>query len=147
MTVIGEIFIVNKKLAITTGIPTKKEKAEIETHPVTAEARISKCSVYSKILQKFLCCSLCNLFWFILQLTLFSLGFLGLLGPGGINLRPLCNFLSTGYFFIKLGMDIVNVKREQLVIFFVYVNIFCWRHQKVQFWPNLVNCQILIKLF
>ena len=51
-------------------------------------------------------------------LTLFSLGFLGLLRPGEINLFTLCNFLSTGYLFIKLGMDIVNIKREKLIISF-----------------------------
>ena len=58
-------------------------------------------------------------------LTLFSLGFLGAPKAWGINLFPLCNFLSTGYFFIKVGMDIVNIKRaKKLIVSFCYVNIF-----------------------
>ena len=69
MTVIADIFIVIKELAITTGIWTKEERAEIETHPVTVEARISKCSAYFKILQTFLYLSFSNLFCFILQLN------------------------------------------------------------------------------
>ena len=43
--VITEIYIVIAELAVPTGIPTKEARAEIETHPVTVEARISKCSV------------------------------------------------------------------------------------------------------
>ena len=34
------IFIVAGELAIPTGILTKESKAEIETHPVTVEAKI-----------------------------------------------------------------------------------------------------------
>ena len=34
------IFIVAAKLAIPTGISTKESKTEIETNPVTAEAKI-----------------------------------------------------------------------------------------------------------
>ena len=46
--VIKEIFIVIAELAILTGIPTKETRTEIETHPLTVEARISKCSVQFK---------------------------------------------------------------------------------------------------
>ena len=38
--VIAQIFIVAAELAIPTCIPTTKAKAEIETHPVTAEAKL-----------------------------------------------------------------------------------------------------------
>ena len=37
------IFIGAAELAIATGIRTKEAKAEMETHPVTVEAKISKC--------------------------------------------------------------------------------------------------------
>ena len=43
--VIAETFIVVAELAIPTGISTKEAKAEIETHPITVEVRISKYSV------------------------------------------------------------------------------------------------------
>ena len=39
------IFIVTAELAIPTGMPTKNAKAENETHPVTLEAKISKCPI------------------------------------------------------------------------------------------------------
>ena len=45
VTVIMQIFIVTVELPIHTGIPTKEAKAEMETHPVTVKAKISKCSV------------------------------------------------------------------------------------------------------
>ena len=32
-------------------MPTKESKAEIETHPVTAEAKLSKCSIQFKVVQ------------------------------------------------------------------------------------------------
>ena len=41
--VITQIFIVAVKLAIPIGRPTKEAKVPIETYPVTAEAKISKC--------------------------------------------------------------------------------------------------------
>ena len=41
--VIAQIFISTTELAIPTGIPIKKAKKEMETHPVTVEAEISKC--------------------------------------------------------------------------------------------------------
>ena len=43
--VITQIFIAAAELPILTGIPIKEPKAEIETHPVTEEAKISNCSV------------------------------------------------------------------------------------------------------
>ena len=43
--VITEIFIVIPEFAISTGIPTKETRTEVETHPVTVQAKISKCSV------------------------------------------------------------------------------------------------------
>ena len=43
--VITQVFIVAVELAIAIGRPTKEAKAELETYPVTAEAKISKCWV------------------------------------------------------------------------------------------------------
>ena len=43
LLLIAQIFIPIAELAISTGIPTKKEKAEMETHPVKVEAKIRKC--------------------------------------------------------------------------------------------------------
>ena len=43
--VIPQIFNPTKELFIPTGIPTKEAKAEIKIHPVTAEAKIRKCSI------------------------------------------------------------------------------------------------------
>ena len=51
--VISEIFVVISELAITSRIPAKEARAEIESHPVTVQARISKCSVQFKILKTF----------------------------------------------------------------------------------------------
>ena len=44
--VIAQIFIPTAELATPTGIPTKEAKVEIETHPATVEAKISKCSIF-----------------------------------------------------------------------------------------------------
>ena len=33
------------ELVIPTGIPTKEEKADMETHPVIVEPKIRKCSI------------------------------------------------------------------------------------------------------
>ena len=63
--VITKIFIAISELAIPTEIPTNKARAEIGTHPVTVEARISKFSIYFKILQVFLCFLLINSFCFV----------------------------------------------------------------------------------
>ena len=43
--VITQIFNPIAELVITIGIPTKEGKAEMETHPVTAETEIRKCSM------------------------------------------------------------------------------------------------------
>ena len=43
--VITLIFIVAAELSIRTGIPTEEAKAEMETHQVIIEVKISKCSV------------------------------------------------------------------------------------------------------
>ena len=42
---INQVFIVIAKAAITTEIPTKEENSDMETRPVTVEAKISKWSV------------------------------------------------------------------------------------------------------
>ena len=42
---IAQNFNFTAELVIPIGIPTKEEKAKIGTHPVTAEAKKSKCSV------------------------------------------------------------------------------------------------------
>ena len=41
--VITQIFIAAAELAILTGIPFEEAKAEIERHPIIAEAKICKC--------------------------------------------------------------------------------------------------------
>ena len=43
--VIGQIFNPAEEFVIPIGIPTKETKAEIEIHPVTAEANIRNCSI------------------------------------------------------------------------------------------------------
>ena len=43
--VITQIFSSTAELVMPIGIPTKEAKAEIETHQVTAEAKISKSSI------------------------------------------------------------------------------------------------------
>ena len=43
--VITQIFNRTAELVIPIGIPTEEEKPEIEGHPVTAEIKISKCSI------------------------------------------------------------------------------------------------------
>ena len=45
MAVIAQIFILTAELAIPTGIPTKEAKEDMRTHPLTVEAKISKCSI------------------------------------------------------------------------------------------------------
>ena len=43
--VITQIFNPIAELVIPLGIPTKKTKAEMETHPVIVEVKISECSI------------------------------------------------------------------------------------------------------
>ena len=45
IAVVAQMFIPTEELSIPIGIPNKEAKAQIETHPVTVEAKISKCSV------------------------------------------------------------------------------------------------------
>ena len=45
LAAIAQTFNSTAELAVPIRIPTKEAKAEIETHPVTAEAKISKCSI------------------------------------------------------------------------------------------------------
>ena len=42
---VTQIFNTMAELVIPIGIPTTEVKAEIETHPVTVEIKISKCSI------------------------------------------------------------------------------------------------------
>ena len=42
--VLAHIFNPTAELSLLIGMSTKKAKLEIETHPVTTEAKISKCS-------------------------------------------------------------------------------------------------------
>ena len=44
LTIIAQIFNPIAELVIAIGIPTKEVKAETEIHPLTVEAKISKCS-------------------------------------------------------------------------------------------------------
>ena len=43
--VIAQIFNPIVELVIPIGIPTKEEKAEMETHPVILEAKIRRCLI------------------------------------------------------------------------------------------------------
>ena len=45
LVVITQMFIAVAEMAVPTGITTKEAKTEIETYPVTMEAKISECSV------------------------------------------------------------------------------------------------------
>ena len=45
LAVITQIITPIAELVIPTGIPTKEAKAEMETHPVPVETKISKCSI------------------------------------------------------------------------------------------------------
>ena len=44
-TVIAQVFNLIAQLVIPIRIPSKEAKAEIEMHPVTAEAKVRKCSM------------------------------------------------------------------------------------------------------
>ena len=45
LAVIAQIFNPITELLITVGIPYKEAKAETEIHPVSAEAKMRKCSI------------------------------------------------------------------------------------------------------
>ena len=64
-TVIKQISNLIAELVIPIGIPTKKSKAEMETHSVVAEITISEWSTYFKTLETFLYFLLVNSFRFI----------------------------------------------------------------------------------
>ena len=57
-------FDPNEQVLILIGILTKEAKADIETHPVIAEAKISYGSVQLKAIQIHLCFLLIKLFCF-----------------------------------------------------------------------------------
>ena len=42
---VTQIFNPTAELVILRGIPTKEAKSEMETHPVSVEIKISKCSI------------------------------------------------------------------------------------------------------
>ena len=62
---IAEVFNPIAELIIPIGKPIKEGKAETEIHPVIVEAEISKCSIWIKVAQIFLCFLLVNSFYFI----------------------------------------------------------------------------------
>ena len=43
IAIIAQVFNPTAEIAIPTGIPIKEAKAEMETHPVTVKAKISRC--------------------------------------------------------------------------------------------------------
>ena len=60
MQFIAQIFHPKAELMIPIGIPTKRAKSEMETHPVIVEPRIRRCSIRFRVVQNFL--------WFLLIL-------------------------------------------------------------------------------
>ena len=76
--VITQTFNPTVELVVPIGITTKEAKAKIGIHPVIAEAKIRKCSIYLKIVQTFLCLLVINSFWSITltkQFFIFSIFF------------------------------------------------------------------------
>ena len=65
--VIARIFDPTSEIAMSIGITTKEAKAETETHPVTVEAKISKCSIKFKAVQTFCASYSLNHFHLLLQ--------------------------------------------------------------------------------
>ena len=62
---IKQFFSLIAGLVIPIEIPNEEAKAEIEIHPVTAEAKIRKCSIQCRVVQAFLCFLLISLFYCI----------------------------------------------------------------------------------
>ena len=62
---ITQIFNPIAELVIPIGKPSKEAKTEIETHPVTVETKIRKCSIYFRVVQTYSCFLLFNSFRFI----------------------------------------------------------------------------------
>ena len=52
--VTAQIFNPIVELVVPTRIPSKEGKAEIEIHPINAETKIRKCSIYFKTPETFL---------------------------------------------------------------------------------------------
>ena len=63
--VIAQFYNPTGEFVLPIEIPTKEEKVENETNPVTAENKISNCSIKFKALQTFLCFLLIKSFLFI----------------------------------------------------------------------------------
>ena len=63
--VISQFFNPNAELVSTIGKPNKEEKAEMKTHSVTAEVKISKFSMQFKTVQFLFYFLLINSFWFL----------------------------------------------------------------------------------
>ena len=53
--VITQIFNRTAEIVIAIGIPAKEANAEMETHPLTVETKMVKCSIKFKTPQTFLC--------------------------------------------------------------------------------------------
>ena len=77
-SVTANVFSPNAEIIMLTGTPCKEAKAEVETYPVTAEDKISKCSIQFKVLQTFLFLLVINSFCFIFSDPLFHLYFFDL---------------------------------------------------------------------
>ena len=48
------MFSSTTELPMSIGMPIKEVKAEIETHAVPVEVKLSKCSIWNKAMQRFL---------------------------------------------------------------------------------------------
>ena len=62
---IAQSFSPVAELVTRIGIPSQDAKAEIEIHPVIAEAKIRKCSIKVRVAQTFLCFLFNNSFCYI----------------------------------------------------------------------------------
>ena len=66
--VVTQVFNPIAELVISIGILNKEQKAEIEIHPVTAEAKINKCLVEFRVAQTSFYFLLINSFCYIFSL-------------------------------------------------------------------------------
>ena len=62
---IAQFFNLIAELVTSIETPSKEAKAEIEIHPVIAEAKIKKCSLLFRVVQIYLHFLLINSFWSI----------------------------------------------------------------------------------
>ena len=69
--VITQIFNPTTEFAMSIRIPTKEAKTEMETQPVTAVAKTSKCSMKPQDEQTFLSFSIIKSFWLISSMKQF----------------------------------------------------------------------------